>query len=93
MLAREVEDRTCTTEEGVKESLTPSVCSEGTVPGGRTAKIYGSMNAGSTSFRCLEMRYDNQSLPVSSGRAAQLILSGREGDPSVFKRCSTSSGM
>jgi len=92
-LAREIEDRTCTTEDGIKEGVTPSVCSEGTVPGGRTAKIYGSMNAGRTPFRCLEVRHDNQPPPVSSGGAAQSILSGREGVPSVFKKCPTSSGI
>lgn len=36
--AREIEDRTCTTEEGIKEGATPSVCSEGTIPRGGTAE-------------------------------------------------------
>ena len=39
------------------------------------------------------MWYDNQLPPVSSGGAAQSILSGREGDPSVFKKWPTSSGI
>jgi hypothetical protein len=86
-----MEDRTCTTEEGMKEGATPLVCSEGTVPGGSTAKTYGSMNAGKTPFRYLKMRDDNQPPPVSSGGAAQSILSGREGDPSMFRKYPTSS--
>ena len=59
-LAREIEDRTCTTEEGTKEGVTPSVCSEGTVPGGRTAKIYGSTNAGRAVVSCLDVTFHPQ---------------------------------
>jgi len=81
-LAREIEDRTCTTEEGIKEGVTPSVCSEGTVPGGRTAKTYGSMNAGRTPFRCLECgTIINSHLSLLGGRPNRFFRVEKETRP------------
>jgi len=93
-LAREMEDRTCTTEEGMKEGVTPSVCSQGTVPGGRTAKTYGSMNAGdllseaykhltTSRLTCLFWRCG----PVDSFRSRRRPVRVYE-VPDIFKRIS-----
>lgn len=52
-----------------------------------------SVSAGRTPFRCLAIWRDDRLPPASSGREAQSILSGREGDPPVFERRPTPLGI